>query len=52
MKNLIMDMFNVDSNDIDKFDTSNNEDGTVEIIIRLKRKRNLDSYFWVTLNIV
>ena len=38
MKNLIMDMFNVDSNDIDKFDTSNNEDGTVEIIIRLKRK--------------
>ena len=33
-----MDMFNVDSNDIDKFDTSNNEDGTVEIIIRLKRK--------------
>ena len=33
-----MDMFNVDSNDIDKFDTSNTEDGTVEIIIRLKRK--------------
>ena len=33
-----MDMFNVNSNDIDKFDTYNTEDGTIEIIIRLKRK--------------
>lgn len=31
-------MFNVNSNDIDKFDTYNTEDGTIEIIIRLKRK--------------
>lgn len=38
MKNLIMNMFNVDSKDIDKFDTSNGENGAVEIIIRLKRK--------------
>lgn len=34
-----MDMFNVDPNDIDKFDTYNTENGTFEIIIRLKRKK-------------
>lgn len=38
MNNLILNMFNISRNDIDKFDTSNNEDGSINVVIRLKRK--------------
>lgn len=38
MKNLIMDMFNVDEKDIDEFCSKNDEEGNIEIIVRLKKK--------------
>ncbi|MCR4855506.1 MAG: ISL3 family transposase [Erysipelotrichaceae bacterium] len=38
MKNLIMDMFNVNEKDIDEFCSKNDEEGNVEIVIRLKKK--------------
>ncbi len=37
MKNLIMDMFNVNEKDIDEFCSKNDEEGNVEIVIRLKK---------------
>ena len=47
MKNLIMDMFNVDLNDIDKFTTSNNDDGSVDITIRLKKRYKILPSLWM-----
>ena len=38
MKNLIMNMFNINEKDIEEFRTGNDEDGNVEIIVRLKKK--------------
>ena len=40
MKNLIKSLFNIDSNDVDKFETVNDEEG-LKAHIRLKRKDNL-----------
>lgn len=40
MKNLLIDMFNIKEEDIELFNTSNREDGSVAVRLRLKKRNN------------
>lgn len=40
MKNLLIDMFNIKEEDIELFNTSNREDGSVAVSLRLKKRNN------------